>query len=129
MEPSMPSDPVSLGEAPESARTPGRPPSGSSGRPPLFWPVVLLIGTVLVLAGLQTWALWAERGRLEEIYGRQQATIEQARRMRSQLDALARETAQLAAAGNSNARILVRELAKRGIRIGPGKSAAKGDDE
>ena len=43
--------------------------------------------------------------------------MQQAAKMRAQLDGIARSTAELAAKGNVNAGTIVQELAKRGITI------------
>ncbi len=76
------------------------------------------------MAGLQSWALWNERTRLNHTLTAQQPTIDQARKVRAQLDALARETMQLAEAGNANARSLLEALARRGIHFDPDQDAS-----
>jgi hypothetical protein len=45
--------------------------------------------------------------------------VQQAQRVRQTLDALASETKKLADAGNPNAKIVIDELAKRGITVNP----------
>ena len=50
--------------------------------------------------------------------------MQNAAKMRAQLDALAAETQRLADQGNPNSKILVDELRKRGITINPNAAKA-----
>jgi hypothetical protein len=83
----------------------------------VFLPLVLLFITVLIGAlsqGVNTYRQWHD---LDEVHKNQETKIQAATRLRAQLDGLARETAILANNGNSNARIVVQELQKRGVSI------------
>ena len=49
--------------------------------------------------------------------------LERSRQLRTELDTIARNTQQLADAGDPSARLIVEELRKRGITINPDASA------
>ena len=63
--------------------------------------------------------LVAERTAQHKAIGDQEQVVQNATKMRAQLDALAAETQRLADQGNPNAKLLVEELRKRGITINP----------
>ena len=79
---------------------------------------VLTIGLVLWF-GFQTSALIRERRHIAAARANQEPLIQQAQRVRVQLDALARSTLQLAQQGNPSAALIVDQLARRGITINP----------
>lgn len=83
---------------------------------------MLLTLTVLLSLGFNTFSLIRERGNLMAIRQNQQATIQQAERVRAQLDSIARRTLELAQQGNSGAAIIVEQLARRGLTIKPGSA-------
>ena len=66
--------------------------------------------------------LVAERTAQHKAIGDQEQVVQNAAKMRAQLDALAAETQRLADQGNPNAKLLVEELRKRGITINPNAS-------
>ena len=82
--------------------------------------LMLLTLTVLLSLGFNTFSLIRERGNLMAIRENQQATIQQAERVRAQLDSIAKRTLELAQQGNSGAAIIVEQLARRGVTIKPG---------
>jgi hypothetical protein len=90
---------------------------------------MLLTLTMLVSLGFNTFSLVRERRSLIAIRDNQQVTIQQAERVRAQLDSIARRTLELAQQGNSGAAIIVEQLARRGLTIdpGPGPQAAPPD--
>ena len=53
--------------------------------------------------------------------------LQESKKLRDSLDAIARGTAQLADAGNGNARLVVDELKKRGVTINQNPPASSGD--
>ena len=55
----------------------------------------------------------------------QEKQVEQSIKVRSALDSLASDTAQLAERGNANAKLLVDELRKHNINIKPNATATK----
>jgi hypothetical protein len=67
----------------------------------------------------------AESSRLKEVRTNQETLVQNSQKLRASLDALASETAKLAAQGNPNAKLLVDELAKRGITINPNAPGGK----
>ncbi len=88
----------------------------SRGRSP-FVPLLLLACAFAVWTIFQTVQLSRERDALNTTRTGQDATIEQAQKMRAQLDSIARGTAQLAQQGNPNASLIIEELRKRGITV------------
>ena len=91
--------------------------SGDARSP--FLPLLLLTIALLLWVGFQTTQLWRERSNLQTVRANQEAPIEQSTKLRSQLDSIARRTAELAGQGNTGARTIVEELRKRGITINP----------
>ena len=85
----------------------------------LALPVVVFALAVLAWFGFQTSQLLAERAQLNVAIAAQETQVKQAKKLRADLDALARDTAKLAAGGNANAQLLVDELRKRGVTINP----------
>ncbi|MDQ2697118.1 MAG: hypothetical protein M3Z21_17410 [Pseudomonadota bacterium] len=102
-------------DAPAVATRPAAPPQPYSP----FLPLALLGSALLLLVGFQTVQLAGERATLREILERQTAPLQEAQKLRAQLDSIAGKTAELAAAGNPNARRLLDELSRRGITIAP----------
>ena len=86
---------------------------------PLWIPLSLLVVTFLVMVAFQTTQLLRERDNLTQLMANLEVPLEQAQRVRQQLDAIARGTAQLAAAGNVNAQSILDQLQRQGITINP----------
>jgi len=82
-----------------------------------FIPLLLLTVALLSWATFQTVQLARDRRDLRAAYTNQEQPMQQAAKMRAQLDGIARSTAELASKGNANAGTIVQELAKRGITI------------
>ena len=81
------------------------------------------------------WTLWAvfqmvmlfqEGSNLKTLRANQEPTVQQAMKLRAQLDSIAAKTAELAPKGNSNAKAIVDELKKRGITIDPNAKRSPG---
>ena len=85
--------------------------------------MLLLALALLGWLSFQTWQLFAEQQQLKSLRAAQDAPLEKATKLRASLDAVAAGTARLANAGNTNARVIVEELRKRGITINPNGSA------
>ena len=103
---------------------PSAPPEAGGGDrgagPPGPWiAVALLTAAFLVLTGYQTFQLVRERGNLRTVRANQETPLQQAQRVRAQLDSIARSTLELAKQGNSGAAVIVEQLARRGITINP----------
>jgi F0F1-type ATP synthase membrane subunit b/b' len=88
-----------------------------------FVPMLLLAGAVLILLVFQTTQLYRDRDSLRELKESQEKPLEEAQRLRQQLDGVAADTARLAEKGNANAKLVVEELRKRGITINPNAAA------
>lgn len=85
----------------------------------VFVPIALVVLTLLVMVGFQTVQLNRERDALQARLEALSVPFEEARQVRAQLDSIARTTAELAAQGNENARLVVDQLARLGITINP----------
>lgn len=89
-----------------------------------FVPLLILFLTAAVWSGFQAYQLRQEHVALTTTRGNQEAPLQQAQRVRQNLDALAAQTKRLADAGNANARLVVDELARRGVTINPAQAAS-----
>ena len=90
-----------------------------------FIPLLLIAIALVIWTGFQTTQLLRERKYLKTVLTDQSPTVEQSQKLRGQLDSIAKGTLQLANQGNSNAKIIVEELRKRGVTINPGDSPKK----
>ncbi len=66
----------------------------------------------------QTVQLVRERVHLTELKSSQEAALQEASKIKSQMEAITADTAKLAAAGNPGAQRIVLELRKRGFKVG-----------
>jgi hypothetical protein len=82
-----------------------------------FVPILLAVICALAWPAFQCYQLINEKQALETVYGSQVRAFEDAGKLRGSLDVLARETALLAERGNAGAKLVVSELARRGITI------------
>ena len=89
-----------------------------------FEPLLLGLATLAIWFGFQTTQLVTEKSNLATLRANQATLFDNARKMRLQLDALAAETAKLAAAGNPNATLIVNALKQNGITIDPSKAGS-----
>ena len=87
-------------------------------------PLMVIVLAVLIMSAAQTIQLIRDRGVLDDVIESQQNAFTTSQRVRQQLDSIAGQTAQLAAAGNENARRIVLELRQRGITVNPPAPAA-----
>ena len=73
----------------------------------------------------QTVQLVRERNHLTQLKANQETALQEATKVRAQIDAITADTAKLAAEGNTGAQRIVAELRKRGFKVGAdGKPAA-----
>jgi len=73
----------------------------------------------------QTVQLVRERNHLTQLKANQETALQEATKVRAQIDAISADTAKLAAEGNAGAQRIVAELKKRGFKVGAdGKPAA-----
>lgn len=82
-----------------------------------FLPLAVLSAALMLWLGFQSVQLIGERSILLATQDSQEASVIAAAQIRSSLDALASSTKRLADQGNSNAKTIVEELAKRGVTI------------
>lgn len=91
---------------------------GPKGRS-LFIPFLLLTLAVGCWFGFQTSQLLKERDNMRATLVAQEKAVQDSKKLRDALDAVARDTVQLADGGNENAKLIVDELRKRGVTINP----------
>ena len=103
---------------PEHATGLGTGGSSRSGYSP-FVPLLLLVVAAVAWPAFQCIQLVNEKQGLATVHTNQNRGYEDAGKLRTSLDSLARETALLADNGNPGAKLIVTELAKRGVTINP----------
>ena len=96
-----------------------------SPRPSLFLPLLLILITLVLWFGFQTYQLVKERGNLKTLQANQEMMFNNAQKMRAQLDAIAAGTAHLAQQGTANAAQVVNALKAKGITINPNATPGK----
>ena len=84
-----------------------------------FLPILVLALTFTGWATFQTVMLWREADALSKLRANQEQQMQNAGKLRQELDSVARETAKLAEDGNAGAKLIVDELRKRGVTINP----------
>lgn len=92
-----------------------------------FLPLLLLVVAAVAWPAFQCYQLASEKEVLAKLYGNQNRQYEDATKLRNSLDTLARETALLADRGNPGAKLIVGELARRGISINPNAQVGSPD--
>lgn len=94
-----------------------------------FVPLLLVTFVAVVWAAFQCYQLVNEKDALATVFGNQIRQHENATKLRTSLDTIARETKLLAEQGNGGAKLIVDELARRGVSISttPPPSAAGKD--
>ena len=88
-----------------------------------FVPLLLVLVTLLLWFGFQTNQLLKERENLATLRANQNTIYANAQKMRTQLEAIAADTARLAQAGHPQATQVVNALRARGITINPDAAA------
>lgn len=109
--------------APSSARTGQEAGVRTEQRHGPFVPILLLALAFLGWLLFQSTQLWNERTNLRNAWASQAQVVDNAAKMRAQLDGIASGAARLAQQGNPNAKLLVEELARRGVTINAPASA------
>ncbi len=84
-----------------------------------FLPLLFLVIAAVAWPAFQCYQLVNERQGLATVHANQIRQFEDASKLRTSLDSLARETAILADKGNPGAKLIVGELARRGVTINP----------
>jgi hypothetical protein len=80
-------------------------------------PVTLVVVAFFIMTAFQTVQLVRERGHLGDIRLAQEPTVQEAAKLRQQLDSLGAKTAALADGGNANAKAIVEELRRNNIIV------------
>ncbi len=87
--------------------------------PPL--PVILVVLSLFVLMAFETGQAVSDRGALAELRRSQEPTVQEALKLRRQLEALAGQTARLAGDGDEGAKKVVEQMKRQGITLSPPK--------
>ena len=95
------------------------PPGARELRYTAFLPLLLLVVAAVAWSAFQCYQLVIEKQSLATVNSNQTRPYEDAGKLRNSLDSLARETALLADKGNPGAKLIIGELAKRGVTINP----------
>jgi hypothetical protein len=80
-------------------------------------PLILVVVAVFVLMAFETAQAIRDHGALSDLMRAQQPTVEQAIKLRQQLQTLAGKTAELAAAGDSGAKAVVEQMKAQGVTL------------
>jgi hypothetical protein len=113
-------NPSTSHEARTNYGEPGRRELGHSA----FLPLLLVVIAIVAWSAFQCYQLVNEKQGLATVYTNQSRQYEDAGKLRSSLDALARDTAMLADKGNQGAKLIIAELARRGVTINPNSPPA-----
>lgn len=96
---------------------PGRERTEFRHRP--FVPLLLFVLATVTWFAFQCYQLVREKDSLATAHANQTRQFDDSGKLRGSLDAIARDTSLLAAKGNPGARLVVDELARRGVTINP----------
>ncbi len=83
----------------------------------IFVPMIIVVITLLFMAGMQTSELFRERNKLIDSKFGQDKRVEESQKVRSQFNSIAKDTEQLAAQGNQNAALLLKQLKALGVTV------------
>lgn len=70
-----------------------------------------------------------EHEALKQLHANQEALVQNAVKLRAQLDGIAADTQRLTDSGNANAQVIVNELRRRGVTINPDSQSVGGGAE
>jgi hypothetical protein len=84
-------------------------------------PLVLVVLSLFVLMVYETGQTIHDRGSLAELRRTQEPMVQAAAKVRSQLEALASETAELARDGDEGAKKVVEQMRRQGVTLAPPK--------
>ena len=87
----------------------------------LVLPIALVVVSLFVLMAFETAEAIHDRGALADLRRSQEPTVQEAIKLRQQLELLAGKTAQLAAAGDEGARAVVDQMKRQGVNLNPPK--------
>jgi hypothetical protein len=93
-------------------------PTRDGGRPdPVLLPLILVVVSLFVLMAAETGQALHDHSALTKLLEAQQPSIEQAVKLREQLQTLAGKTAELAAAGDPGAKSVVDQMKAQGVTL------------
>jgi hypothetical protein len=84
-------------------------------------PVILVVVALFVLMAFETGQAVHDRGALSDLRRSQEPTVQEAIKLRQQLETLAGKTAQLAAEGDEGAKAVVDQMKRQGVSLNPPK--------
>jgi hypothetical protein len=84
-------------------------------------PVILAVLSLFVLMAFETAQAVHDRGALADLRRSQEPTVQEAIKLRQQLELLASKTAQLAGEGNEGAKAVVDQMKGQGVTLTPPK--------
>ena len=80
-------------------------------------PVILVAVSLFVLMAFETFQAVHDRGALADLRRSQEPTVQEAIKLRQQLETLAGRTAQLAAEGDEGAKTVVDQMKRQGVNL------------
>jgi hypothetical protein len=89
----------------------------SEEKPPISFTLALVVIYWFAWTVFQTGQLVYDRKNLEQVKINQESLYQQSVKTKTEIDAMAADTAKLAAQGNPNAQLIVNELKNRGITL------------
>ena len=84
-------------------------------------PFLLMLVALFVLMAFETGQAIHDRGTLGDLRRSQEPTVQEAIKLRQQLETLAGRTAQLAAEGDEGAKSVVDQMKRQGVNLSPPK--------
>ena len=84
-------------------------------------PIILVVVSLFVLMAFETGQAINDRGALSDLRRSQEPTVQEAIKLRQQLETLAGRTAKLAADGNEGAKTIVDQMKGQGVTLSPPK--------
>jgi hypothetical protein len=84
-------------------------------------PVILIAASLFVLMAFETFQAIHDRDALADQRRSQEPTVQEAIKLRQQLETLAGRTAQLAAEGDEGAKTVVDQMKRQGVNLNPPK--------
>lgn len=84
-------------------------------------PLILVVVSLFVLMAFEAGEAIHDRGTLADLRHSQEPTVQEAIKVRQQLELLAGKTAELAAQGDEGAKTVVDQMKRQGVSLGPPK--------
>ena len=84
-------------------------------------PIILVVVSLFALMAFETGETIHGRDALSDLRRSQEPTVQEAIKLRQQLETLAGKTAQLAAEGDEGAKTVVDQMKKQGVNLNPPK--------